>query len=75
VDGREPAQYAEFAHILRFSRERVHMVNAVVVSVYSFRTPCVCLQRRVLAHSSATTAQWSQDAGTLLGTSGFRKID
>jgi hypothetical protein len=40
--------FAEFAHILRFSGERPHAVNVVVVSVFSFRIPCAGLQRRVL---------------------------
>jgi hypothetical protein len=36
---------------------RVEAVNAANVSVYTFRTPCVCLQRRMLAHFSITIRQ------------------
>jgi hypothetical protein len=32
----------------------LHAVNAFRISVYTFRTPCVCLQRRVLAHFSVS---------------------
>ena len=34
--------------------ECLHAVNAFRVSVYTFRTPCVCLQRSVLAHFSVS---------------------
>src|SRR4029077_21007110 len=48
-----------FAGILRFSRERPCVVNRFVVSVYTLRTLCVCLQQRVIR-----TLQQSLDSGT-----------
>jgi len=44
-DGPARAQCGEFAHILRFSRECRHAVNAVAVSGCGFRAPGVGLQR------------------------------
>jgi hypothetical protein len=47
------------AQLLRLSGERPLAVNAARVLVYTFRTPCVCLQRRVIR-----TLQQPLDSGT-----------
>jgi len=47
VDRPARAVCAEFARILRFSRERASVVNAVVVSVYTFRV-------RILVNADAS---------------------